>query len=431
MKELKFKEMLKDKNKLLIVVIVVLFVLFLVIFLKTNSGTNEISVSEEPSKALLEPASEEEKKVADKLEAYKKDREAEKAEKILEESQVKGSDFYFGMQGSDSKYSEKLKERIQRMQSDPYSQVMDEYQNEGSSGKSNGDFAHKMRDQLDTIEEQQELDQLLREAKKNARLQEGMSDDYKFQQAVYDKYLGNSKKDTVSILPEVNEDIEEQVKVEPRFLVVDGRRQRRPQSEISGKRNLIKAAVYGDQTIVSGTPVKMRLLEPLLISGIEIPANTLFSGSASVGANRLKITVENLRYGTYMSPVSFIIYDNDAIEGLNLPNNMKAESARRMEQGLLQGVQLPFSSIGTVTSEVTSALTATTQVAKQILNQSLSQVKVQLKANYQIFLKEETRQDKRKREAEEAELERMFKQIEMQKNEPTKKNPLTSLIESL
>ncbi len=39
--------------------------------------------------------------------------------------------------------------------------------------------------------------------------------------------------------------------------------------------------------------------------------------------------------------------------------------------------------------------------------------------------------DKRKREAEEAELERMFKQIEMQKNEPTKKNPLTSLIESM
>ena len=39
--------------------------------------------------------------------------------------------------------------------------------------------------------------------------------------------------------------------------------------------------------------------------------------------------------------------------------------------------------------------------------------------------------DKRKREAEEAELERMFKQIEMRKNEPTKKNPLTSLIESM
>ena len=66
-----------------------------------------------------------------------------------------------------------------------------------------------------------------------------------------------------------------------------------------------------------------------------------------------------------------------------------------------------------------------------MLNQSLSQVKVHLKANYQIYLKEETKMDKRKREAEEAELERMFKQIEMQKNEPTKKNPLTSLIESM
>lgn len=429
MKEFKLKEILKDKNKVLIIMVVVLFILFLVVILKTKNGSSEVAVPEEPNKALLEPVSKDEKVLADKLEAYKKDLLAAKKEKMLEAAGVKGSDFYFDMQGSDNKYSERMKQQIERMQTDPYEQVMDG--NGYSSGNDNGDFTNKMRSQLNSIEEQQEFDELLRQAKKNVRLKKGMSEEYKVLQSAYDKYLGVPQNDTVS--PKVqDDDMLEDITPEPRFIInEEGRRQRRPQYEIPGKKNLVKAAIYGDQTIVSGTPVKMRLLEPLLISGIEIPANTIFFGSALVGASRMKITVENFRYGTYMSPVSFVIFDNDAIEGLNLPNNMKAESARKMEQGILQGVQLPISSIGTVTSEVTSAITATTQVAKQLLNQSLSQVKVHLKANYQIYLKEETKMDKRKREAEEAELERMFKQIEMRKNEPTKKNPLTSLIESM
>lgn len=218
---------------------------------------------------------------------------------------------------------------------------------------------------------------------------------------------------------------------EPRFIVENGKRKRRSQFTPQQKTNLIKAAIYGDQTIVSGSAVRMRLLEPLWVGGVEIPANTIFYGNASVGSSRLKITVENIRYGKYISPVAFTIFDSDAIEGLNLPNNMKAEAARKMEQGLLQGVQLPISSIGTVTSEVTSAITATTQVAKQILNQSLSQVKVHLKANYTMYIKEETNEDRRKRKEEEAEIERLYKEMLIQQNAPVKKNPLTKLIEAL
>lgn len=426
MKEFKLKEILKDKNKLLIIMVVVLFILFLVVILKTKNGASDVTVSDEPNKALLEPVSKDEKVLEDKLDAYKKDQLAAKKEKMLEDDRVKGSDFYFDMQGSDNKYSQRMKQQIERMQTDPYEHAMDEY------GGSKSGFEDKMRENLNRIGDNQDAENLAREGRAYAE----SKTELEYRMRVYDNVLGkyiDKKKDSIAVSPKVqDDDIAEDVAPEPRFIInEEGKRQRRPQYAVPGKKNLVKAAIYGDQTIVSGTPVKMRLLEPLLISGVEIPANTIFSGTAAVGASRLKITVENFRYGTYMSPVSFVIFDNDAIEGLNLPNNMKAESARKMEQGLLQGVQLPISSIGTVTSEVTSAITATTQVAKQLLNQSLSQIKVHLKANYQIFLKEETKQDKRKREAEDAELERMFKQIEMQKNEPTKKDPLTSLIESL
>lgn len=425
MKKIKMKEVLKSKNALLIAMVVILFILFLVVILKSKNGP-DVMVSEGTNNSLLEPVSKDEKVVADKLEAYKKDQIAAKKEKMLEEDRVKGSDFYFDMQESDNKYRQRMKRQIERMQTDPYEHAMGEY------GGSRSDFEGRMRENLNRIENDQEIEDLEREH----RAYEESKKKLEYRMGIYDNVLGKyfpDKKDSVTTSPKVeDDDVAEDVAPEPRFIVNEkGKRKRRPQYVVPGKKNLVKAAIYGDQTVVSGTPVKMRLLEPLLISGVEIPANTFFSGTASVAASRLKITVENFRYGTYISPVSFVIFDNDAIEGLNLPNNMKAESARKMEQGLLQGVQLPISSIGTVTSEVTSAITATTQVAKQLLNQSLSQVKVHLKANYQIFLKEETKQDKRKREAEEAELERMFKQIEMQKNEPTKKDPLTSLIESL
>lgn len=271
----KLKEMLKNKNTLLIIAVFVLFILFLLVFLRNNKVSNEVAVSDEPKNSLLEPISEDEKVSADKLDAYKKDKEAAKKEKMLEETQVKGSDFFFDMQGSDSKYSKRMRERIKRMQSDPYSEVMDEYSG-GTSGKSQSGFTNKMKDQLDDIEEREEYERQKKQREKEARMYKELKVQDSFQQAIYDKFMGD-KKDSVAVFPKVDDDETEEVKTEPRFIVNEnGKRQRRPQYAIPGKKNLVKAAIYGDQTIVSGTPVKMRLLEPLLISGVEIPANTIY-----------------------------------------------------------------------------------------------------------------------------------------------------------
>lgn len=425
-----FKELLKDKNKLLILIPIALGILLLVVFY-VGKKEQKTTAPEETSQAFLEPEAAQEKKVADKKEAYKLEREeALRKQKELEESEVKGSDFYFNMQ--DEAFNERLKEQIKKIQGDPYTQASSEYKT--GQGRENNAFANRMRQQLDDIESKEALDQIIKDATKEDKIRKELEKSNEFRDKLYKKFItqasGKDQKETEGdILPKVKEEVEPVV--EPIFIVEDGKRKRRSQFALQQKTNLIKAAVYGDQTIVSGSAVKMRLLEPLWVGGVEIPANTIFHGTASVGASRLKITVENLRYGKFISPVAFTIYDSDAIEGLNLPNNMKAEAARKMESGLLQGVQLPISSIGTVTSEVTSAITATTQVAKQILNQNLSQIKVHLKANYNLFVKEETKEDKKKREAEDAEIERQYKEMLRQQNAPVQKNPLTSLIESL
>jgi conjugative transposon TraM protein len=436
MGNLNLKEVLKDKNKLLMLVPLLLGVLFVIVFFGKKEKSAEPASTEEVNQAFLEPDAEGEKKVANKVDAYKREQEeADRKKRELEKSQVKGSDFYFEMQSSEDEYNEKMKDRIEKMQKDPLDEVTSEYKERGTS--SNSPFSDKMRRQLNDIEDQETFNQIVREAKKEERIRKEIEESAMFQDEMRKKYQAQlSGKDIETsqedIFPKVNDSVPEVERAsKPTFIVENGKRRRRPLFLPDRKVNLVKAAIYGDQTIVSGSAVRMRLLEPLWVGGVEIPANTIFYGNASVGSSRLKITVENIRYGKYISPVAFIIYDSDAIEGLNLPNNMKAEAARKMESGLLQGVQLPISSIGTVTSEVTSAITATTQVARQILNQSLSQVKVHLKANYTMYIKEETNEDRKKREEEEAEIERLYREMQMQQNEPKKKNPLTQLIDAL
>lgn len=138
-------------------------------------------------------------------------------------------------------------------------------------------------------------------------------------------------------------------------------------------------------------------------------------GIATLGANRLDVVVSNLKVGDNLNPVSVVVFDNDAMEGLNLPNNLKASAAKRMEQGLVQNIDMPLSSIGTMASEVTSVVNATTQVAKQILNMSLSQVKVHLKSNYEMYIQEESQESKLRRQAVQAELQKLYEQMEQEK----------------
>ena len=143
---------------------------------------------------------------------------------------------------------------------------------------------------------------------------------------------------------------------------------------------------------------------------------------------RRQLALRYLAQGAAVSPQEIVI-TSGAMEGLNLPNNLKASAAKRMEQGLVQNIDMPLSSIGTMASEVTSVVSATTQIAKQILNMSLSQVKVHLKANYQMYIQEETKESKLKRQAVQAELQRLYE--EMAQQEPVKSHPLQTLIDKL
>lgn len=425
---MKTNNFLKDKNKLLMIIPIVLGGLFLYVFFVHDTSSKEVAENEkERQSVLLEPDSEAKDKALNKIEAYKQDeREEKEKQRIMDESQVRGSDFYFDLQNRNEKYDQATLEKIRKMRRDPYSDVMGEY------GSSDSHLSEQLEKQLASIEDEEELKEIIREARKNAEIRKELEQNNVYRQKIYKRIIGydqEKKKAENPTKPKPGSAMDSLVSNQPIYIAENGKRTRRQQASMPNSNTLFKACIHGDQTVVTGSTVRMRMLEDAVVCGMKIPANTLFYGVATLGANRLEVVVNNLKVGNTISPVSFVIFDNDAMEGLNLPNNMKAQAAKRMQQGLVQNIDMPLASIGTMTSEITSAVNATTQIAKQILNMKLSQVKVHLKSNYQMYIQEETKESKLKRKAVQEELQRLYAELEENKN--NQPHPLETLIDKL
>lgn len=425
---MKTNNFLKDKNKLLMIIPIVLGGLFLYVFFVHDTSSKEVAENEkERQSVLLEPDSEAKDKALNKIEAYKQDeREEKEKQRIMDESQVRGSDFYFDLQNRNEKYDQATLEKIRKMRRDPYSDVMGEY------GSSDSHLSEQLEKQLASIEDEEELKEIIREARKNAEIRKELEQNNVYRQKIYKRIIGydqEKKKAENPTKPKPGSAMDSLVSNQPIYIAENGKRTRRQQASMPSSNTLFKACIHGDQTVVTGSTVRMRMLEDAVVCGMKIPANTLFYGVATLGANRLEVVVNNLKVGNTISPVSFVIFDNDAMEGLNLPNNMKVQAAKRMQQGLVQNIDMPLASIGTMTSEITSAVNATTQIAKQILNMKLSQVKVHLKSNYQMYIQEETKESKLKRKAVQEELQRLYAELEENKN--NQPHPLETLIDKL
>ena len=425
---MKTNNFLKDKNKLLMIIPIVLGGLFLYVFFVHDTSSKEVAENEkERQSVLLEPDSEAKDKALNKIEAYKQDeREEKEKQRIMDESQVRGSDFYFDLQNRNEKYDQATLEKIRKMRRDPYSDVMGEY------GSSDSHLSEQLEKQLASIEDEEELKEIIREARKNAEIRKELEQNNVYRQKIYKRIIGydqEKKKAENPTKPKPGSAMDSLVSNQPIYIAENGKRTRRQQASMPSSNTLFKACIHGDQTVVTGSTVRMRMLEDAVVCGMKIPANTLFYGVATLGANRLEVVVNNLKVGNTISPVSFVIFDNDDMEGLNLPNNMKAQAAKRMQQGLVQNIDMPLASIGTMTSEITSAVNATTQIAKQILNMKLSQVKVHLKSNYQMYIQEETKESKLKRKAVQEELQRLYAELEENKN--NQPHPLETLIDKL
>ena len=159
--------------------------------------------------------------------------------------------------------------------------------------------------------------------------------------------------------------------------------------ETTGK-NTIAACVQGDQTLTDGQTVKLRLLEPMRVSGRIIPRNTPLVGAARLQGERLGINITSLEHQGTIIPVELEVYDSDGQAGVFIPGSMEIDAAK--EIGANMGSSLG-SSINISTdagAQLASDLgRGAIQGISQYISKRMRTVKVHLKSGYRVLLYQE------------------------------------------
>ena len=152
-------------------------------------------------------------------------------------------------------------------------------------------------------------------------------------------------------------------------------------------KNTIRACIHGNQTIMDGQTVRLRLLEPLQAGNLVIPQNTLVAGTGKVQGERLDIVVSSIEYRGNLLPVELAVYDSDGQKGLSVPSSLEQEAAKEAMANIGGGLGTSISFARSAGQQVAMDITrGLMQGGSQYLAKKFRTVKVHLKAGYELML---------------------------------------------
>lgn len=160
----------------------------------------------------------------------------------------------------------------------------------------------------------------------------------------------------------------------------------------STNRNAIKAYVHSEQVVMAGSTLKMRLGEPAYTdNGVAVPKNSpVFGMVTSIDGERVNVEITSINVNGNILPFKKEVYSKDALLGIYVPGNPKAEATKDVTGGALDG--LPTSGIPGVDAATRIAGVVASSAAnagKQALSKNVRKIKVTIKTNYEIYLRPE------------------------------------------
>lgn len=160
-------------------------------------------------------------------------------------------------------------------------------------------------------------------------------------------------------------------------------------AEVPGK-NTIAACVQGDQTITDGQTVKLRLLEPMRVSGRTVPRNATLVGSARLQGERLEIGITSLEHQGNIVPVELEVYDNDGQAGIFIPGSMEIDAAKEIGANMGSSLGSSISISTDAGAQLASDLgKGVIQGLSQYISKRMRTVRVHLKSGYRVLLYQE------------------------------------------
>lgn len=153
------------------------------------------------------------------------------------------------------------------------------------------------------------------------------------------------------------------------------------------QKNTIAAVVAGDQSVISGQSVKLRLTEPMWVGNSLIPRNTLIVGQARLQGERLEVEISSIEANGSVYEVDLQVFDSDGQEGVYIPNSMESDAIHEIgaNMGSTMGssINLTTNTGAQIASDVGRGLI---NGVSQYLNKKLRTVKVHLKSGYKVML---------------------------------------------
>mgnify|MGYP000806477157 CR=1 FL=1 len=151
-------------------------------------------------------------------------------------------------------------------------------------------------------------------------------------------------------------------------------------------RNTIKACVHGDQTIISGQSVRLRLLEAMRVGKYVLPRNTLITGEGSIKGERLDIEILQVEHNGTIIPVELTVHDNDGQAGIFIPGSMEASAAKEMAANLGQnlGTSISITNQSAGDQLLSEVGRGAIQGVSQYISKKMREEKVHLKSGYTL-----------------------------------------------
>lgn len=150
----------------------------------------------------------------------------------------------------------------------------------------------------------------------------------------------------------------------------------------------IKAVIHGEQTVINGSIVKVRLSEPMVLgNNITIPANSFIYGTAQIGGERMNINFSSINYNNNIYRIQFVIYDMDGIAGISIPSSVSRTAAKAAMGNSVAAANYNVSMAQGVGQQLAmSAASSGLDAVKQLVQKKAVVVQIHLKANYEILL---------------------------------------------
>lgn len=152
------------------------------------------------------------------------------------------------------------------------------------------------------------------------------------------------------------------------------------------KGNAILALVEGEQKVGNSERIKIRLLEDMTLDDDKvIKKGTTIWGVSRLTAERAEIKLETILIGRDIIDVKRIVYDQDGLQGINIPASLKAEIAKRAAARTIQSADNP--NIGESGGLLNKSVNAVSNTAKSLIAKDVESLTYELPTNYRIFLK--------------------------------------------